>query len=192
MYSPTAHIREGLPINGYAGHSGRFDVIVRSILASAINEKSCFTGFLGGNTKRNGTKTLMIFDTLRLRSLSEKSLFIMLYRCFRNKHKCENIIIEEIDYSFLINKLRKTGYSLFLLDEKGDDYCRHLREIITGKNAFIMGAHEDIPIETLSFFEKYSAKISIGPKSLHTSHVITYLSTVLKRIYNRVTPCPKF
>ncbi|MCE4606681.1 MAG: hypothetical protein F7B59_05020 [Desulfurococcales archaeon] len=192
MYSPTAHLKESLPIKGYAGHSGRFDVIVRSILASAVNEKECFIGFLGGHVERSNIKTLIVPDTFRLRSLSEKSVFLLIYRCFINNHTCENILISEIEPAFLINKLRKDSYNLFLLDENGDDYCKHLGKMVPGKSVFIMGAHEDIPVETLNFFEKYSAKISIGPIPLHTSQVITYLSTVLKRLYNQTMPCPKF
>ncbi len=157
-----------------------------------INENTCFIGFLGGQYKETSIQAIIISNMLQLESFSEKSIFMSIYKCFKSKHTCKDIIIDEADFPFLINNLRKTGYEFFLLDENGEDYCKHSRKILSGRNIFIMGAHEDIPSESFEVFKRYSIKISIGPVSLHTSHVIAYLSTIIRRLTGQITPCPMF
>jgi tRNA pseudouridine-54 N-methylase len=159
-------------------------------LASTINENCCFVGLLGGKGKESIIPAVLVFDTYRLRGESERSILMSIIKCFKNRRKCKEIIIDGIDVHFLTYKLEKNGYSFYLLDEGGEDYCNEVNRMSARRNVFILGAHEDIPGPALEFFKKHSTQISIGPTSLYTSHVITYLSVVLNRMSSQVSLCP--
>ena len=85
--------------------------------------------------------------------------------------------IEKKSFEKLVKELDKEGKDALLLDRKGID----IREANLNKNpVFIIGDHEGFPKDKKKFLKKID-KISVGPKVLFASQVITLIHNELDR-----------
>ena len=85
--------------------------------------------------------------------------------------------IEKKSFEKLVKELDKEGKDALLLDGKGID----IREANLNKNpVFIIGDHEGFPKDKKKFLKKID-KISVGPKVLFASQVITLIHNELDR-----------
>jgi tRNA pseudouridine-54 N-methylase len=178
-----------VPPKGYAGHTGRLDVIIRSLIASSTLSKSCFIGLLGGLDHSN-PQYIYSRNTSLYRDASEKEIFQLIYRCFSNNSTCSKLDLEigSIDLNYLVYITEKKGFKTVYLAEDGRDYCDSLELLSREKNLFLMGGHRDIPREVLKNWNIIN-KISIDSLPLHTSHVIYFLSTIINRMELGLKPC---
>jgi tRNA (pseudouridine54-N1)-methyltransferase len=84
---------------------------------------------------------------------------------------------EKKSFEHLVNELDKNGGNIFLLDGKGDD-IRNLK--LEGNEVFIIGDHEGFPKDKKKFL-KMIDKISVSPKTLFASQVITIINNEVDR-----------
>lgn len=85
--------------------------------------------------------------------------------------------IEKMSFEHLVKELDQDGKDVLLLDGKGKD----IRDTDLNKQpVFIIGDHEGFPSNKKKFLKKID-KVSIGPKILFASQVITILHNELDR-----------
>ena len=183
VISATARTAPDYPDRGYAGPSGRLDVIARSLLASTLVRNTLFTALLLGPPDPPVT-LLAHSNTCRL--YSERMVMVEIKRAFRNKSSCIQLFREGPEA--LVYKLAKTGAEIVILKEEGRDISK-LREALHGKKAYVLGAHVDIPPDVERLISKYARyEVSIGPRSVYTSHAILYVLWARSAIVNDPAP----
>jgi tRNA (pseudouridine54-N1)-methyltransferase len=85
--------------------------------------------------------------------------------------------IERKSFEHLVKELDKEGKDVLLLDRKGKD----IRGVdLDKKPVFIIGDHEGFPSDKKKFLKKIDG-VSVGPKVLFASQVITILHNELDR-----------
>jgi tRNA (pseudouridine54-N1)-methyltransferase len=85
--------------------------------------------------------------------------------------------IEKKSFEKLVKELDKEGKNVMLLDTKGKDIRKHK---IRGDEVWIIGDHEGFPKEKTKFLKKID-KVTVGPKVLFASQVITILHNEMDR-----------
>jgi tRNA (pseudouridine54-N1)-methyltransferase len=183
VISPTARTKGDFPSRGYAGHSGRLDVVARAA-ASALyfDEKTAFVAVLLGPPEP--PKTLVI--TRRCLSASElgERTIMNLFRRLLKRGSHRGCLALDLGISEVLYIISKLEFETIYLHEGGDDVEEVIDVVIRGRKAFVLGSHVDIPKDYEIIVRKYAMRtVSVGPKSLLTSHVILYLSLIrtLKR-----------
>lgn len=163
IVSSTGRTQPTWPLKGYAGPSGRLDVIARSM--TTIRKPSELYAILLGPP----TPPLVLRYTPSGCILStEKQAMIEIARAMLGKSSC--ITVEDVEPEQLIMQLSKNK-GLILLSEEG----KRTGKPPSGK-AFLLGAHIDPPRRYKDMGARLAEDvISIGPLSYHTSHVIAYL-----------------
>lgn len=105
----------------------------------------------------------------------------MLYKCPKEKEKLLKIFpgcfVEKRSFESLVKTLDSEGKNIFLLDKKGKD-IRKLK--FNGNEVFILGDQEGFPKEKQKFLKKID-KISVSPKVLFASQVVTLVHNELDR-----------
>lgn len=86
--------------------------------------------------------------------------------------------IEKKSFEKVITELDKEGKDVYLLDGKGED-VRGMK--LSGDTVFIIGDQEGFPSDKKKFLKKID-KISVGPKVLFASQVITLLHNEWDRL----------
>jgi len=104
----------------------------------------------------------------------------MLYKCPKQGEPAREVFpgcfVEKKGFEVLIKELDKEGKNVFLLDKKGQD----IRELkLAGNEVFIIGDQEGFPGKER--FLKSIEKISVGPKVLFASQVITIIHNEFDR-----------
>ena len=89
--------------------------------------------------------------------------------------------IEKMSFEHLVKNLDKEGKDVLLLDGKGKD-VREIKLEMDEKNnsVFIIGDHEGFPSDKKKFLKKIDG-VTVGPKILFASQVITILHNELDR-----------
>ena len=85
--------------------------------------------------------------------------------------------IEKKSFEKVIKELDSEGKDVLLLDEKGKDIRNHK---LNDNEVFIIGDHEGFPRDKTKFLKKID-KISVGPRVLFASQVITILHNEVDR-----------
>ena len=83
---------------------------------------------------------------------------------------CEGCFIERKSFEKVLKELDKDGKNVLLLDGKGED----VRDINLKDAVFVIGDHEGFPKDKKRFL-KLIDKVSVGPKTLFASQVVTVL-----------------
>jgi len=173
VVSPTARTSPDWPPRGYAGPSGRLDVIARTVLAALEAEPgSAVTGILLGPP--NPPVTVVIGAPCIEQSRGERGVMEVLRRILNwgVLGKCAAL---RAGPEWLLHTLKRLGYRIYVLEERGLDIAR-IPRALEGKTAFIAGAHVDPPEWVLRIARRYAeASVSVGPRSLLTSHVVAFL-----------------
>ena len=175
VVSPTARTEADFPLKGYAGPSGRLDVIARSYLA-LWEEGSLFQAMLLGGPR--GPSLLTVPWSCRSRVRSEKSFVLEYVRAVKGSSSCMSL--EGLDEPLsLFRRLKRRGYRLIYLHEEGEDVSRS-RDVCSDNVAFVAGSHIDVPERIHRFLVSASHRIlSISrSRSYHTDHVIAYISSL--------------
>ena len=176
--SSTAFLPKRLPIRGYAGHTGRMDVIIRSIIACAGGDYS-FYGLLCGRENDGVCPAIIVDDCSRLPlDIGEHELVSKLVKGDSAILDVEPVSIEHLAWS-----LSKKDYRFVLLEETGRGLCQRSVVGILGSGAalaFLLGGHLGFPEVILRVFRRYRIlRVNVGPYSFHTSNVVLLLRYVL-------------
>jgi len=184
-YSKTA-VTAGNLIKDNLMKAGRMDIVCNIIIS----------GFFISNQMRDDVKLHLIFDgpphaPRHLVFQSDKDMPIskkdvaglikrMLYKA-EDKEELKKIFpgcsIEKKSFEALMKQLKEEGKQILLLDKKGKD----LRDLpLKGNEIFIIGDQEGFPKEKQKFLKKID-KISVSPKTLFTSQVMTLIHNELDR-----------
>jgi len=170
VVSATARTTPDYPIRGYAGPSGRLDVIARSILASMTCRETLFIALLLGPP--NPPKTL-IYHSDKCTFKSERMVMMEIKRAYLSKSKC--LEVEEWGIDEIVYNLVKSGFEIVMLREDGVDVSRARRALI-GRKVYVLGSHVDVPSDIERGVSRYvEYRVSIGPRSVYTSHAILYI-----------------
>ena len=173
VISPTARTDGNYLAKGYAGPSGRLDVVARSYLAISESSFKFYALLLG---PPRAPRILLAPSECRSKVSSERSFMVEASKALRGLDSCFKVIeggVETLSYI-----LSKETSSVLLLREEGGDVSRHLRELCGDRPAFIAGSHIDPPEDVARYIERSlkPVKVSVGPLSLHTDHVFGYIS----------------
>ena len=173
VVSPTARTSPDWPARGYAGPSGRLDVVARALAAALTAEPTAAAaGVLLGPPRPPVT---VIVDSTCVEPGSWEREVMNLIRGLllgRPRGRCE-AIREGLEW--LLLRARRLGFRVYLLSEGGRDLAC-LPGVTRGRAAFVAGAHLDLPRGELAVAKRYSAaEVSVGPKSLLTSQVFAFL-----------------
>ena len=166
--------------------AGRIDIVCNVIIAA----------FFISNQMREDVKLHLIFDGpptpprhLVFQSdpempISKKDIAGLIKRMLYkspNKEGLKEIFpgcfIEKKSFEKLIEELQREGKNIFLLERKGED-IRNLR--LKGDEVFIIGDQDGFPKQKKKFLKKFN-KISVSPKVLFASQVITILHNEMDR-----------
>jgi len=162
IVSPTAKTLPLWPPKGYAGPSGRLDVIARALLA--VEEGSQAVAILLGPPEP--PKTLH-YDPARCRLRSERQAMQEIARALLGRDSCLRLDPRSPE-QVLHEEAKRRG--LVVLSEDGDP-----RPPPRGK-AYLLGAHVDPPEDIMEMARRIAvATVRIGPNRYHTSHVIAYV-----------------
>ncbi|BAN90031.1 hypothetical protein [Aeropyrum camini] len=175
VISPTARADGIYPIRGYAGPSGRLDVVARAYLAVLESNAVLAALLMSGALS---PRLLIAPASCRDRVRSERSFMVEASRALRGRPSC--FIVEDGGVEALIFTLKKFKPRI-LLSERGRDVSLHLDEVCSSTPAFIAGSHVDPPRELLERLERSLGgfiRVSVGPLSLHTDHVFLLLSAL--------------
>ena len=184
-YSKNA-VTAGNLIKDNLMQAGRMDIVCNVIIAvffisnkmrEDINLHLIFDG--GPNIPRH-----LVFESNEEMPISKKDVAGLIKRMLYKSPKIEGLkeifpgaSIEKKSFEHLVKELDKNGKDVLLLDGKGED----IRTTdLTKKPVFIIGDHEGFPKDKKKFLKKID-KISVGPKVLFASQVITIIHNEIDR-----------
>ncbi|MCK5321118.1 hypothetical protein KAJ38_00910 [Candidatus Pacearchaeota archaeon] len=186
IYYSKSAVTSGNLIKDDLMKAGRMDIVCNVILSA----------FFTSNTMRMDVKFHLIFDGppnapqhLILESnekmpISKKNIAGLIKRMLYKSPNKEGLLeifpgasIERKSFEKVTKDLDKEGKNVLLLDGKGID-VRDSK--LKGNEVFIIGDHEGFPKDKKKFLKKID-KISVGPKILFASQVITILHNEVDR-----------
>ena len=166
--------------------AGRMDIVCNVIISV----------FFISNAMREDVKLHLIFDgppkpprhlvleSNKDMSISKKDVAGLIKRMLYKSPEKEGLkeifpgaSIEKKSFEKLIKELDEEGKDVLLLSERGED----IREIkLDKKPVFIIGDHDGFPVGKKKFLKKID-KVSVSPKILFASQVITILHNEMDR-----------
>jgi tRNA (pseudouridine54-N1)-methyltransferase len=173
VVSPTARTSPDWPSRGYAGPSGRLDVIARTVLAALEAEPgSVVAGVLLGPP--NPPITMIIGAPCIEGDPGERGV-MEVFRRLLKRGAVDECTALRAGPEWLLHAVKRLGYSIYILEEGGLDIAE-VPWALEERAAFLAGAHLDPPGWVLGIARRYArASISVGPRSLLTSHVVALL-----------------
>jgi len=172
VVSPTAVTAPDYPARGYAGQSGRLDVVARAAIAASMEEGYLFLGLLLGPPRP--PVTLALTSDCVTPTLSERGVMEVFRRLLsgRDLGSCRAL---ELGLEDLLSASKAEGIPVVYLHEEGVDASK-APEAFAGRKLYIAGSHIDIPEELESKIRlQASYVVSVSPKPLLVSHVILYV-----------------
>jgi len=161
-------VTSGFRLRGYAGSSGRLDVIARCVIASRLASGFGFLGVLLGPPRP--PRVLVVGPGCEVPG-GERGVMVEISRALtRGSSGCFEVV--DVDVERLIYLIDKSGFRHVILREDGANAFWR-RELLGGRAAFYMGSHVDMPGWVESLVRRYGAQpVSLGPRSLHAEHAI--------------------
>ena len=173
VVSHTASVENISRVKGYAGRTGRLDVVVRSLLVTSYLNSAIFYGVL----ERYEPPILLCYRGSCGPFSSEKEALIEVIRALKGRSPCLQACRAGLED--IVVALKSAGYRVYLLHEKGKDYSG-IPGFPKPRSAFILGPHVDLPSDRLREIEALcDEKVSVGPVSLLTSHVIAFIGWLM-------------
>lgn len=186
IYYSKSAVTAGNLIKENLMKAGRMDIVCNVIISV----------FFISNAMREDVKLHLIFDGgpnnprhLLLESnkempISKKDVAGLIKRMLYKAKDEEGLreimpgcFIEKKSFEKLVKDLDREGKDVLLLDGKGED----IRKInLNNSQVFIIGDHNGFPSGKKKFLKKID-KVSIGPKTLFASQVITILHNEIDR-----------
>ncbi len=190
IYYSNSAVTAGNMIGDNLMKAGRMDIVCNVIISA----------FFTSNKMREDVRFHLIFNGppyaprhLVLESneempISKKNVAGLIKRMLYKSPDSEGLFevfpgasIEKKSFEHLVKELDKEGKDVLLLDGRGKD-IREIKLNMDNENnsVFIIGDHEGFPSDKKKFLKKMD-KVSIGPKVLFASQVITILHNELDR-----------
>ena len=186
MYYSKNAVTAGNMIKDNLMKAGRMDIVCNVIISV----------FFVSNAMRDDVKLHLIFDGpphaprhLVLESnsempISKKNVAGLIKRMLYKSPDSEGLLeifpgasIERKSFEHVVKELDAEGKDVQLLEGRGTD----IRERkLNGKEVFIIGDHEGFPSDKKKFLKKIE-KISVGPKVLFASQVVTLIHNEIDR-----------
>lgn len=188
-YSKNA-VTSGNLIKDNLMQAGRMDIVCNVIISV----------FFISNAMRGDVKLHLIFDgppqaprhlvleSNEKMSISKKNVAGMIKRMLYKSPDSEGLLevfpgasIEKKSFEKLIKELDAEGKDVLLLDGKGKDIRKSELNMDKKENSiFIIGDHDGFPSDKKKFLKKID-KVSVGPKVLFASQVVTILHNEMDR-----------
>ena len=186
IYYSKSAVTAGNLIGDNLMKAGRMDIVCNVIISA----------FFTSNAMRDDVKFHLVFDGpphaprhLVLESneempISKKNVAGLIKRMLYKSPDCEGLLevfpgasIEKKSFEHVVKELDADGKDVLLLDGKGDD----IRKVDLNKQpVFIIGDHDGFPSDKKKFLKKID-KVTVGPKVLFASQVITILHNEMDR-----------
>ena len=185
IYYSKSAVTSGNLIKDDLKKAGRMDIVCNVIISA----------FFTSNAMRDDVKFHLVFDGppsaprhLVLESneempISKKNVAGLIKRMLYKSPDREGLLevfpgasIERKSFEKVVKELDADGKDVLLLDGKGVD----VRDLKLKDAVFIIGDHEGFPADKKKFLKKID-KISVGPKVLFASQVITILHNEVDR-----------
>lgn len=185
IYYSKSAVTAGNMIKDNLMKAGRMDIVCNVIISV----------FFVSNAMRDDVKLHLIFDGpphaprhLVLESnkempISKKDVAGLIRRMlYKSKDEeglreiCAGCFIEKKSFEKVVKELDKEGKDVLLLSGRGVD----VRELKLKDAVFIIGDHEGFPKDKAKFLKRID-KVSVGPKVLFASQVITILHNEIDR-----------
>ncbi len=172
VLSPTAATSPDFPLKGYAGPSGRLDVVARAMTAPLhFDREAVSIGILLGPPR----PPLTIMGYRDCLGSGERSAMTALRLALQGRPP-KGCMAVKAGHDFILHVLAKSGFNIIYLSEKGEDLALK-PDVVECRCAYFAGAHVDIPPNIESdILESAKAIISIGLRSLLTSHVFAFIA----------------
>jgi tRNA pseudouridine-54 N-methylase len=175
VVSATARTSPDIPLRGYAGPSGRLDVVARAFEAIA-EEGGLGVGVLLGPPSPPVTVTA---GKRCIEEVGGERGFVRAYReallggatCLR---AYRGVGLRDV------LSIASRSHTVIILSEEGLDVGDPgALEAVRGRAAFVLGSHVDMPPEEERVASAYARlRVSVGPLSYHTEHVIAFIEAV--------------
>ena len=185
IYYSKSAVTAGNLIKDDLKKAGRMDIVCNVIVSA----------FFISNAMREDVKFHLIFDGppyapkhLVLESnkdmpISKKNIAGLIRKMLYKSPDKEGLLeifpgasIERKGFEKVVKELDRDGKDVLLLSGKGED----VRELKLKDAVFIIGDHEGFPKDKLKFLKRID-KVSVGPKVLFASQVITILHNEIDR-----------
>ncbi len=172
IISPTATTSPNFPHKGYAGPSGRLDVVARAMTAPLHFERDALAiGILLGPPR----PPIIVMGYKDCLGLGERAAIEAIRRALRGRPP-QGCIALAAGHDFILHVLVKSGFTIVYLNEKGDDISAR-PGAINCRCAYFAGAHVDVPPQIESDILRVAREtVSVGPMSLLTSHVFAFVA----------------
>ncbi len=190
IYYSKSAVTAGNLIKNNLMQAGRMDIVCNVIISV----------FFISNAMRDDVKLHLIFDGpphapkhLVLESnkempISKKNVAGLIKRMLYKSPDKEGLLeifpgasIEKKGFEKLVKELDVDGKDVLLLDGKGKDIRETTLKLNEKENnVFIIGDHEGFPADKRKFLKKID-KVSVGPKVLFASQVMTILHNEMDR-----------
>ena len=188
VYYSKSAVTAGNMIKDDLRAAGRMDIVCNVIISV----------FFTSNAIRNDVKLHLIFDgppsaprhlvldssKIEDGQISKKNVAGLIRKLLYKSPDSEGLLevlpgcsVERKSFEHVVKELDKDGKDVLLLDGRGDD----VRDVnLDKKPVFIIGDHEGFPSDKKKFLKTID-KVSVGPKVLFASQVITILHNELDR-----------
>ncbi len=185
IYYSKSAVTSGSLIKDNLMKAGRMDIVCNVIISA----------FFISNDIRKDVKLNLIFDGPpnpprhlifqydKNMSISKKDIAGLIKRMLYKspsegiKEVFPGCFIERKSFEKLVKELDELGKNVFLLNEKGED-VRELK--LKGNEVFVLGDQKGFPSGKKKFLKKID-KVSVGPKVLFASQVLTILHNEVDR-----------
>lgn len=176
IVSPTGRTSpDNIPPRGYAGPSGRLDVVARAFEA-VVEDGALAAAVLLGPPEPPIT---VIADTgCRARLRGERGFIEGYLRALRSESSCPRVF-RGVGLRDVLSLASRTHRIVYLREGGVDVMEGRVLEAICSKALFVLGSHIDIPPGEESVVRSYTdLEISLGPISYHTEHAIAFIEAL--------------
>ncbi len=172
VVSPTAVTEPSFPARGYAGASGRLDVVARAMAAPLHAEPEAVSvGVLLGPPR----PPVAIAGTSACLGGRERSA-VHAIRLALSGRPPSGCWASGEGLEYVLHRASRHGFRVVVLKEDGVDVAS-APWALKGRRAYVAGAHVDMPPEQERIVLRYSrGTVSLGPVSLLTSHALAYIA----------------
>jgi tRNA pseudouridine-54 N-methylase len=159
----------GFRLRGYAGGSGRLDVIARCVMVVQLYSGSGLLGVLLGPPSPPKVLVVRAWECPSFRS--ERQVMVEIAKALtRGSSGCMEVL--DVSFERLVHVLNVSGFRHVLLAEDGVNAFKN-SYLVAGRIAFYLGSQIDMPRWAEDVVKRYGAvRVSLGPRSVHSEHVI--------------------
>ncbi len=176
IVSPTGRTSpDNIPLRGYAGPSGRLDVVARAFEA-VVEDKALAVAVLLGPPEP--PVTVVADSRCRARLGGERGFIQWYLKALTGGSGCPQVF-RGVGLRDVLS-LASRSHRIVYLREGGVDVMEgKALETVCSKALFVLGSHLDIPPGEERVVRSYSdLEVSLGPVSYHTEHAVAFIEAI--------------